>query len=79
MIRSWEPVVHLIPANHRPSNISGSRYLGVHLPPVLPGLDLLGLLVPLGLADHVRQQLQQRVGETLHNLVHPDARRVTSV
>ena len=58
------------------SQASIHTYLGVHLPPVLPGLDLLGLLVPLGLADHVGQQLEQRVGETLHDLVHPDASHV---
>lgn len=43
----------------------------MHLPPVSPVLDILGLLVPLSLADFCWEELEQGVGETLNDLILP--------
>ena len=43
----------------------------VHLPPVVPGENILGLLAPLGLGYLPGQHLQQSVGETFHDLINP--------
>ena len=43
----------------------------MHLPPVIPAENLLGLLAPLGLGYFPRQHLQQSVGETFHDLINP--------
>ena len=42
----------------------------MHLPPEVPVLHLLGLLGPLGLANLTGQELEEGVGEALHNLVN---------
>ena len=43
----------------------------MHLPPVVPAENILGLLAPLGLGDFPRQHLEESVGEALHYLVNP--------
>ena len=43
----------------------------MHLPPVIPAENLLGLLAPLGLGYFAREHLQQSVGETFHDLINP--------
>ena len=43
----------------------------VHLPPVVPAENILGLLAPLGLGYFPRQHLEQSVGETFHDLINP--------
>ena len=40
------------------------------LPPVVPVLNLVGLLGPLDLGDGVGEELEEGVGEALHHLVH---------
>ena len=43
----------------------------MHLPPVIPADNLLGLLAPLGLGYFPRQHLEQSVGETFNDLINP--------
>ena len=52
--------------------IAGGRtHFLVHLPPILPAENFLGLLVPLSLGYFAREHLQQSVGETFHDLINP--------
>ena len=43
----------------------------MHLPPIFPAENFLGLLAPLGLCNFPGQHLEQSVGETFHDLIYP--------